>query len=73
MAEVILSVPDLSCEHCERTVRGALSPLEGVRRVTVDLPAKRVRVAYDEGLVTVDRMKDVLRREEYPVSSSAPA
>ncbi|HLN14591.1 MAG TPA: cation transporter [bacterium] len=73
MADVILSVPDMSCEHCERTVRGALGPLEGVRSVTVDLRAKQVRVAYDERLVSVDRMKDALRQEEYPVASSTQA
>jgi copper chaperone len=73
MAEVIFSVPDMSCEHCERTVRGALGPLEGVRSVAVNIPAKQVRVAYDERLVSVDRMKDALRLEDYPAVSSAPA
>jgi copper chaperone len=73
MAEVILSVPDMSCEHCERTVHGALDPLDGVRSVTVDLRAKQVRVGYDERLVSVDRMKDALLVEDYPVACSAPA
>jgi copper chaperone len=71
VATTILNVPDISCEHCRRTITGALSPLEGVREVRVDIPAKQVRVDYDENLVDVERMKDVLQQEDYPVASVA--
>jgi copper chaperone len=71
MATVVLTVPDLSCEHCERTVKSALAPLPGVERVAVDLAAKEVRVVYDDRRVTVERLKDVLSAEDYPVASSA--
>ncbi|HLJ60259.1 MAG TPA: heavy-metal-associated domain-containing protein [bacterium] len=70
MAVVVLTVPDVSCEHCEQTVKSVLGPLPGVHDVTVDLAAKQVRVVYDEGTATVDRMKEVLGAEEYPVASS---
>lgn len=69
MAIATLSVPDISCEHCKGTVTHALTPLEGVRDVHVDVPAKRVRVTYDEGVVTVEQMKRALQREDYPVAS----
>lgn len=69
MAITTLNVPDISCEHCERTVTNALTPLEGVRDVHVDVAAKRVRVTYDERVVTVERMKQVLQSEDYPVAS----
>jgi copper chaperone len=69
MATVALNVPDLSCEHCERTVRGALGPLAGVREVRVDIPGKRVRVTFDESVVTVEELKQALLREDYPVAS----
>ena len=72
MAETILNVPDISCAHCERTVTGALTPLEGVRDVQVDIAAKQVRVRYDEGAVDVERMKSVLQEEDYPVESVQP-
>lgn len=73
MATVLLSVPDISCEHCERTITNALSPVEGVRNVAVDIPAKQVRVDYDEQAVSVNRMKEVLEEEDYPVASAASA
>lgn len=73
MATTILSVPDISCEHCERTIKGALGPVDGVRAVTVDIPAKQVRVDYDEQHVDVDRMKAILEEEDYPVAATEPA
>ncbi|HEV7662811.1 MAG TPA: heavy-metal-associated domain-containing protein [Chloroflexota bacterium] len=71
MATTVLTVPDISCEHCERTITGALTPVEGIRAVNVDIPAKQVHVEYDESVVDVDRMKDVLQEEEYPVASAS--
>jgi len=70
MARTTLSVPDISCEHCERTITEALTPLEGVKSVRVEIPEKRVHVEYDEGTVGVDRFKEVLQEEEYPVESA---
>ena len=73
MASTILNVPDISCEHCERTITQALSPLEGVRNVGVDIPRRQVRVDYDDALVNVERFQEVLAEEEYPVESVASA
>ena len=73
MSNVILNVPDISCEHCERTIKNALAPLGGVHNVNVDIPGKQVRVEYDAAQVSVERMKDVLQEEEYPVASTASA
>ncbi len=66
---VTLNVPDISCEHCERTVTQALTPVEGVQAVRVDIPAKQVRVEYDEGTVGIERLREVLTEEDYPVAS----
>ena len=71
MAQTTLSVPDISCEHCERTITEALTPLEGVRDVKVDIPAKQVSVEYDEATVDVNRFKAVLQEEDYPVASAS--
>ena len=71
MAQTTLSVPDISCEHCERTITEALTPLDGVRAVKVDIPAKQVNVDYDESAVDVDKFKAVLQEEDYPVASAS--
>jgi copper chaperone CopZ len=68
MASVTLNVPDISCEHCERTITNALTPVEGVRRVAVDIPAHNVQVEYDEGRIDVERLKAILEEEDYLVA-----
>ena len=73
MKTIVLNVPDISCEHCERAITGALTPVDGVQSVAVDIPGKRVRVAYDEARVGVDQMKEILAEEEYPVESVSGA
>ena len=73
MKDIVLSVPDISCEHCEHAITSALSPVEGVRDVRVDIPAKEVRVQYDENVLGVDEMKAILQEEDYPVESVATA
>jgi copper chaperone len=71
--QTVLNVPDISCEHCERTITEALQPMAGVRSVSVDIPARQVHVAYDPAQVSVERMKEVLSEEEYPVESVTSA
>lgn len=70
MTQTVLSVPDISCDHCARTVTNALSPLEGVARVAVDVPSKRVTVEYDPAQIDVAKMSSVLADEDYPVAGS---
>jgi copper chaperone len=69
MAQAVLTVPNISCEHCERTITNVLAPVEGVNRVAVNIPAKQVTVDYDESRVQVERMKDILQEEDYPVAA----
>ncbi|MDE3076490.1 MAG: heavy-metal-associated domain-containing protein [Chloroflexota bacterium] len=70
MTTKTLRVPDISCEHCERTIRRALSRLDGVAAVEVDVPRKRVHVTYDEALIGLEELEDALLEEDYPVDSA---
>jgi copper chaperone len=69
MVTTILHVPAIACEHCARTITQALGRIPGVAQVDVDIPAKDVRVAYDETIVDPERLKRVLEAEDYPVAS----
>ena len=59
MATTVLNVPDISCEHCQRTITNALAPLQGVRTVNVDIPTRHVRVDYDESIVDAQHIDAV--------------
>ena len=39
-----LNVPDMSCDHCVRSIRSAVAGVDGGASCDVDLGAKRVRV-----------------------------
>ena len=69
MATSVLSVPTISCGHCENTINEALTPLAGVSSVRVDIPTKKVTVEYDPATTNVDLFKEVLAEEEYPVEA----
>jgi copper chaperone CopZ len=43
MASHNFIVPDINCEHCSKTIEGAIAGLEDVELVEVDLGAKRVK------------------------------
>lgn len=67
MATAVLNVPDISCEHCERTITQTLAPQQGVRSVRVDIPGKKVFLDYDESTIGLDKVGELLDEEGYPV------
>jgi copper chaperone len=68
MTTETLSVPDISCDHCQRTIEGALGRLPGVRAATVDVAARTVEVAYDEAALRPATIRETLADEGYEVA-----
>jgi copper ion binding protein len=68
--QLTLSVPEISCAHCQQTIEGAVGQLPGVASVQVDIPTKQVHVAYadpaDRGQVT-----DAIEQAGYDVEGDA--
>jgi copper chaperone len=73
MSKVVLDVPEISCEHCSQAITSALQPEQGVKRVSVDIPTHKVHLEYDENAISLDRVKEILAEEEYPVEAVATA
>ena len=71
MARVTLTVPAIECEHCEHAITEALTPIAGVRSVAVDIPGKLVRLDYDEAALSLDKVREVLAEEEFPVVAAS--
>lgn len=61
----ILFVPNMACEGCVSVVRAAAKTLPGVSEVTVDLPGKLVRVDFDEGQISEDRIARAISDSGY--------
>ena len=62
-----LVAPDISCEHCQHAIEGAVSKVEGVSEVKVDIPAKTVHLKYDPQQVTLAKIEEVLDDVGYTV------
>ena len=45
MSELVLSVPGMTCGHCEAAVKGEVGKVAGVTDVAVDLATKLVTVS----------------------------
>ncbi|WP_258358871.1 copper ion binding protein [Moorella sulfitireducens (nom. illeg.)] len=67
MAEAVLQVEGMSCNHCKMSVEKALKGLAGVTAAAVDLAAKTARVTYDPGKVTLEEMKRAITGAGYEV------
>ncbi|GEA14357.1 MAG: copper chaperone [Moorella sp. (in: firmicutes)] len=67
MAEVVLQVEGMTCNHCKMSVEKALGGLEGVTAVAVDLAAKTARVTYDPAKVNLEAMKKAVTEAGYEV------
>ncbi len=67
MREQTIDVPGVHCDHCKMSIEGALQAIPGVESVHVDVPAKRVKVAYDEQSVGLDRIRTAIEDQGYDV------
>ncbi len=59
MKEVELKVQGMTCEHCVRTVKNAVSSLEGISKVDVYLDTGLVRVEMDKDVPLEDIKKAI--------------
>ena len=66
--ETVLSVPEVSCEHCVKTINGALGQLSGVEAVSTDIPSKSVHLRYDPAQVSMDTIEATLDDAGYTVA-----
>ena len=66
--EMTLSVPDISCEHCVKTINSALGTQPGVDAVQTDIPTKTVYLRFDPTQLSLEQVKAVLDEAGYTVA-----
>ena len=59
------TVPNISCEHCVRSIKNEVSEIAGVTAVQADEKTKVVTVTWDNP-ATWDQIKATLTEIEYP-------
>ncbi len=68
MESTTLSAPDISCEHCQHAIEGAVEKMEGVSSVKVDIPTRTVHVEYDPQKVTLAKIEEVMDDVGYTIA-----
>ena len=71
MNRVVLGIPEISCGHCAQSITNALAPQHGVVHVRVDVPMQQVHLEFDEEMIALERVKEILAEAEYPVEAVA--
>ena len=63
--EVTIGVYGMTCGHCQKRVADAISSLEGVDSVEVDLESKSATINFDPQKVSLDDIKEAIRKVGY--------
>ncbi|HHY73470.1 MAG TPA: heavy-metal-associated domain-containing protein [Bacillus bacterium] len=67
MKNITLKVSGMTCGHCEKAVKNALSAIEGVEQVDVELKTGKVEVVANEH-VSEQALKDAVEEQGYDVA-----
>ena len=62
---VSMRAPGISCEHCARTIKRELEPVEGVEAVAVDVPTKTIEFDVTDD-ASLSRARALLVEIGYP-------
>ena len=63
-----LSVPAIHCDNCKNSIEGAVGGLAGVSTASVSVEEKTVTVAFDEGTVGLDAIKETIEEQGFDVA-----
>lgn len=67
MTKATLEAPDISCDHCIKSIQKAVTKLPSVQFLSGDPAAKKVEVEYDPAAVGLDAIERAMEEEGYPV------
>lgn len=67
MSTRTMSVPEISCGHCKSSIEGAVSPLNGVKKVEVHIEERTVELDYDGTDATFDAIVAAIEEQGYDV------
>ena len=63
--EVTIGVYGMTCGHCQKRVADAISSLEGVESVEVDLESESATVSFDPQKTSLDNIKGAIQKAGY--------
>ncbi|MFC4302926.1 copper ion binding protein [Cohnella boryungensis] len=67
MNQTLLQVEGMSCQHCVRSIEGALEQIGAQGKV--DLGSRTVEVTFDENRVSLEQIKEAIADQGYELKS----
>lgn len=61
-----MTLPDMTCGHCVKTVTATVQKVDAAAQLTVDLPTHKVRI---ESQQPAERFRTALADEGYPAAA----
>mgnify|MGYP001180886449 CR=1 FL=1 len=71
--EVTINVYDMTCGHCQKRVADAISSLEGVESVDVNLESESATVSFDPEKISLGDIKAAIRKAGYSTERESEA
>ncbi|RWR06245.1 heavy-metal-associated domain-containing protein [Siminovitchia fortis] len=69
MKTVKFQMDALTCPSCIKKIEGALNRQKGVQEAKVLFHSSKVKVVYDEAVVSADKLQGIITKLGYPVLS----
>ncbi|MCA0986541.1 copper chaperone CopZ [Guptibacillus algicola] len=67
MENTTLTIKGMTCNHCKTAVESALTELNGVSRVEVDVAKGKAEVSYEASKVSVSDMNEAVEEQGYDI------
>jgi copper chaperone CopZ len=65
--EVIFHIPNMHGEHCQKRITENLAYEKGVKDLSFDLTAQNLKIVYDAGKTSVEKLKAALKKLDYQI------
>ena len=70
MAKAFMDVPSIEGAESARRIKQALMILEGIQRVDVNVPARKVLLTYDESAIRIEAVSEALAEIGFAVEET---
>ncbi|MBC7086374.1 MAG: heavy-metal-associated domain-containing protein [Methanomethylovorans sp.] len=67
MAQEIININGMMCDHCQARVEKAIKAVKGVKNAKVDLSKKQATVKYDESVTDIGKIEKAVADAGYEV------
>ncbi|WP_165999189.1 copper chaperone CopZ [Bacillus sp. Cs-700] len=67
MEQTTLKIEGMTCDHCKAAVTSALTELDGVAEVDVNVKEGTAKVSYDSSNVSVSEMNEAVEEQGYDI------